>query len=102
MAIVQAKQAIGFFAAMHEIYASVKTIASVVTHTAKAAENLSIWAEEQTDTFVDEARVERQIKIDQLELRRQEILASKKSLTVDTTAKEVKSPKGKNAELVPA
>lgn len=65
---------IGFFSMLHQIYGAVGSLANTVTslasattHGANALDNLGMWAEEQTATFVDEARIERQAKI--LELR---------------------------------
>lgn len=60
---------VGFFGMLHQIYNSVGILASAVGHGAKALDNLGQWAEEQTGTFVDEARLERQAKVEDIQRR---------------------------------
>lgn len=60
----------GFFGMLHQIYGAVGALASAATHGANAIDNLGMWAEEQTATFVDEARIERQAKIAELRAKR--------------------------------
>lgn len=62
----------GFFAMLHQVYASIGALFSALTHGANALDNLGMWAEEQTGTFVDEARIERQAKIADLKAKRLE------------------------------
>lgn len=62
----------GFFAMLHSIYNMLGTLASAFGRGAQALDNLGAWAEEQTATFVDEARIERQQKIADLMARRKE------------------------------
>lgn len=67
-----AVQKIGFFGMLHQIYGAVGTVASVVNRFANAADNLGKWAEEQTETFVDEARLDRMEKREIIEARIEE------------------------------
>lgn len=60
---------IGFLGMLHQIYNSIGVIASAVGHGAKALDNIGMWAEEQTGTFVDEARLERQAKVEDIQRR---------------------------------
>lgn len=60
----------GFFGMLHSIYNMLGTLASAFGRGAQALDNLGAWAEEQTATFVDEARIERQTKIEQLMAKR--------------------------------
>ncbi len=60
-------QQVGFFVALHSIYAAVATLATAVGRLANSADNLGQWAEEQTATFVDEARLERAAKVKQIQ-----------------------------------
>lgn len=53
---------IGFFGMLHSIYNAVGVLASAAGKFAQAADNLGTWADEQTGTFVDEARIERKKK----------------------------------------
>lgn len=64
------QQAVGFFGMLHQVYGAVGTLASAVGRGANALDNLGQWAEEQTATFVDEARIERQAKIEELQRKR--------------------------------
>lgn len=64
------QQAVGFFGMLHGIYGAVASLASAAQRGANALDNLGQWAEEQTGTFVDEARIERQAKIEELQRRR--------------------------------
>lgn len=57
---------IGFFGMLHSVYNAVGVLASAVGKFAQAADNLGTWADEQTGTFVDEARIERKKKSVQL------------------------------------
>jgi hypothetical protein len=78
----------GFFAMLHQIYASVGALFSAVTHGANALDNLGIWAEEQTGTFVDEAREDRQVKLAEMRHKRAQLVASRAQAEVtDVLAK---------------
>jgi len=66
----------GFFAMLHQIYASIGALFSAITHGANALDNLGIWAEEQTGTFVDEAREDRQVKLAEMRAKRAALAAS--------------------------
>ena len=57
-----AVQQVGFFGMLRNIYATVSVASSAVGKFAQAADNLGTWADEQTGSFVDEARMERRIK----------------------------------------
>lgn len=56
------QQSVGFFAMLRGFYNALFTLSSAINTSAKAVDNLATWAEEQTGTFVDEARDERAIK----------------------------------------
>ena len=66
----------GFFGMLHTIYNAVGAMASAVGRGASALDNLGQWAEEQTGSFVDEARMDREEK---LEERRAERLARRQA-----------------------
>jgi formylmethanofuran dehydrogenase subunit A len=84
-------QKIGFFGMLHGIYGAIAAFASALQRGANAIDNLGKWAEEQTSVFVDEARIDREMKLEELEQRRAErkakALVSPQSIT-DVTAKE--------------
>lgn len=80
---VQAVQAIGFFGMLKQVYGAISAIASAVGRGANALDNLGQWAEEQTATFVDEARVERQAKIEELNRK---LLAVKQQNAIEVNA----------------
>lgn len=83
-----AVQNIGFFGMLHGIYGTIASLSSAVQKFAQALNNLGDWADEQTGTFVDEARLDRQYKIEEMKRKRQALLAS---TTVDAQAVEVKA-----------
>lgn len=56
------QQSVGFFAMLRGFYSALFTLSNAVNTTAKAVDNLATWADEQTATFVDEARDERALK----------------------------------------
>lgn len=65
-----AVQNVGFFGMLQGIYGTVFMLSSAVQKFAKALDNLGTWTDEQTGTFVDEARMERQIKLEELKRKR--------------------------------
>lgn len=65
-------QNVGFFGMLHGIYGAVAALASAAQRGANALDNLGQWAEEQTGSFVDEARMDRQEKIEVLKRKREE------------------------------
>lgn len=79
-------QKIGFFAMLHQVYGAVGTMASAVQRGANAIDNLGQWAEEQTATFVDEARLERAEKVAQIKRRLAEQALLDNERTVDAPA----------------
>ena len=50
------QQSVGFFAMLRGFYSALFTLSNAINTTAKAVDNLATWADEQTATFVDEAR----------------------------------------------
>lgn len=79
----------GFFGMLQGIYSTVGTLSSAATHAASAIDNLAIWADESTGTFVDEARMEREIKVNEFRQRLKLQLEQQKSLAIsDATVKE--------------
>ena len=56
------QQSVGFFGMLRGIYQALFTLSSAVNTAAKTLDNLATWSEEQTATFVDEARDERALK----------------------------------------
>lgn len=67
--IAQAAQAATFSMALKSIFGFVITSASALEKVAKAADNLGEWAVESTGTFVDEARLDRQSKVEEIQRR---------------------------------
>lgn len=82
-----ATRSVGFFGMLHGIYGAVAALASAAQRGANALDNLGQWAEEQTGTFVDEARIERAIKLDELTRRREELSAQ--GIIIEAQATEV-------------
>ena len=56
------QQSVGFFAMLRGFYNALFTLSNAINTSAKAIDNLATWADEQTATFVDEARDERALK----------------------------------------
>lgn len=71
-----AVQNIGFFGMLHSIYNMIGSTASAGHRFANSLDNLGQWAEEQTASFVDEAKLDREEK---LEDRRAERLARRQA-----------------------
>lgn len=65
-----AVQNVGFFGMLHGIYGAVAALASAFQRGANSLDNLGKWAEQQTGVFVDEATIERDIKLEELKRRR--------------------------------
>ncbi len=84
-------QKLGFFAMLHSIYAAIGTMASAVQRGANSLDNLGQWAEEQTATFVDEARDDRALKAAQRKAEyRKELEALKaQGITVEGETKVI-------------
>ena len=82
-------QNVGFFGMLHGIYGAVAALASAAQRGANALDNLGQWAEEQTGSFVDEARIDRQEKIEVLKRRRAEAQRIEDQRTVDTSATRI-------------
>lgn len=59
-----AVQNIGFFGMLHSIYNMIGSTASAGHRFANSLDNLGQWAEEQTGSFVDEARMDREEKLE--------------------------------------
>ena len=53
---------VGFFGMLRGFYQALFTLSSAINTATKAVDNLATWADEQTATFVDEARDERALK----------------------------------------
>lgn len=83
-------QKLGFFAMLHSIYAAIGTIASAVQRGANSLDNLGQWAEEQTATFVDEARDERAIRSAQRKAEYRKELEAIKAQGIDVTDVTIK------------
>ena len=78
-------QKLGFFAMLHSIYAAIGTMASAVQRGANSLDNLGQWAEEQTATFVDEARDDRALKAAQRKVQFQKDLEAMKAQGIDVS-----------------
>ena len=66
---------------LKSVWAVVASLASASQRVANAADNLGQWAEETTGAFVDEARIERQAKIEEMQRKR---AAAAQAITVVT------------------
>lgn len=55
---------------LKSVWAVVASLASASQRVANAADNLGQWAEETTGAFVDEARIERKMKGDEMQRKR--------------------------------
>lgn len=66
---------------LKSVWAVVASLASASQRVANAADNLGQWAEETTGAFVDEARIERQSKIEEMQRKR---AAAAQAITVVT------------------
>lgn len=82
-------QNVGFFGMLHGIYGAVASLASAAQRGANALDNLGQWAEEQTGTFVDEARIERQMKIE--ELKRKRLALNQTTLEAEPSVKAIRN-----------
>lgn len=83
-------QKVGFFAMLQGLYGTLNAMFSAVQRMANAADNLGQWAEESTATFVDEARIEREEKLDELKRKRMERQAKALAAPQPVTDVEVK------------
>ena len=63
-------QQVGFFVMLKSVWAVVASLASASQRVANAADNLGQWAEETTGAFVDEARIERKMKGEEMQRKR--------------------------------
>jgi len=86
MAVQQAS----FALALKSIFGFVITSASALEKVAKAADNLGDWAVESTGTFVDEARLDRQIKVNEIKQRiaAQQAAQSSSTLVIENEANQ--------------
>lgn len=78
---------IGFFGMLHAVYNAIGVLASALGKFAHAAENLGTYADEQTGSFVDEARIERkkqQVKLEAELLELQKSAAAQAQATPTT------------------
>lgn len=55
---------------LKSVWAVVASLASASQRVANAADNLGQWAEETTGAFVDEARIERKMKGEEMQRKR--------------------------------
>ncbi len=85
------QQSVGFFAMLRGFYNALFTLSSAINTSAKAVDNLATWAEEQTGTFVDEARDERAIKSAQRKQQFKKELELLKQSGVDVTDVTIKA-----------
>ena len=69
-----ALQQAGFFGMLSNLYSAVGTVSGVLIHFANALANLGKWAEASTGAFVDEAEADRQIKLLEAKLKREQYL----------------------------
>ena len=67
-----AVQNVGFFGMLHLVYNAVGAIASATGRFANSVDNLGQWAEEQTAAFADEARIDREEKLQERRAARAE------------------------------
>lgn len=58
-----AVQNVGFFGMLHLVYNAIGSTASAVGRFANSVDNLGQWAEEATGAFADEARLDREEKL---------------------------------------
>lgn len=89
----------GFFGMLQSFYTAAGTLASAVNRGAQALDNLGQWAEEQTATFVDEARLDRQAKVEALTQKLQ--AAKLNSNVIDAQVRDA-SKKGTKAPALAA
>ena len=85
------QQSVGFFAMLRGFYNALFTLSNAINTTAKAVDNLATWADEQTATFVDEARDERALKSAQRKQQFAAELAAMKAQGVDVTDVTIKA-----------
>lgn len=93
---------IGFFTMLHAFYAAFASLASMFQRFANAGDNLGKWAEEQTGVFVDEARIDREDKIDELMQRRLERQQAKLAAPQQVTDVQAKAPAKAKVKAVAA
>ena len=82
---------VGFFGMLRGFYQALFTLSSAINTTAKAIDNLATWADEQTSSFVDEARDERALKSAQRKQQFAAELAAMKAQGVDVTDVTIKA-----------
>ena len=79
------QKSVGFFGMLRGFYNALFTLSNAINTTAKAVDNLATWADEQTATFVDEARDERALKSAQRKQQFAAELAAMEAQGVDVT-----------------
>lgn len=62
------------FAMFRQMFLALQTLFTAAERSAKALEHLSVWAEEAAGTYADEARIERQQRIAELEANRKKAI----------------------------
>ena len=72
---------------LKSVWAVVASLASASQRVANAADNLGQWAEETTGAFVDEARIERQAKIEEMQRKRAAAATQVITVVTDVEAK---------------
>ena len=85
------QQSVGFFAMLRGFYSALFTLSNAINTSAKAIDNLATWADEQTGTFVDEARDERALKSAQRKQQFKQELALLQQQGIDVTDVTIKS-----------
>lgn len=76
---------VGFFGMLRGFYQALFTLSSAINTATKAVDNLATWADEQTATFVDEARDERALKAAQRKTQFQKELELMKQSGIDVS-----------------
>ena len=79
------QQSVGFFGMLRGFYNALFTLSNAINTSAKAIDNLATWADEQTATFVDEARDERALKSAQRKQQFKQELALLQQQGIDVT-----------------
>ena len=85
------QQSVGFFGMLRGFYQALFTLSNAINTSAQAVDNLATWAEEQTGTFVDEARDERALKSAQRKQQFKAELELLKQSGVDVTDVTIKA-----------
>lgn len=75
---------------LKSVWAVVASLASASQRVANAADNLGQWAEETTGAFVDEARIERKMKGEEMQRKRAALNQAAITSTTTVTDVEVK------------